>query len=161
MVIHYKQDDCGKYGKATEEAVKEFLRLKVCVAKAGRTDMRKAQVCYEIKTGAGELGDLDGKLIKGSSMVIYIPVVDENAPVYRQEGFVMSREVFLATLDGLGLIREKTSTAGKRKITIQTFWNRKQNKPHGGKYERMLYAFYSMEGEQVQTLQDWLLEFTV
>lgn len=159
MVINYKEDDFGKYGKATEEAVKEFLGLKVCVAKAGHTDMRKAQICYEIKTGAGELGDFGGKLVKGSSMVIYVPVVDENVPVYRQEGFVMSREVFLATLDGLGLIREKTSTAGKRKITIQTFYNRKQNKPHGRKLAMMLDAFYNMEGEEVQTLQSWLEQF--
>ena len=159
MVVNYKGYDDGKLGKAPEEAVKEFLGLKVCVAKAGRTDMRKAQICYEIKTGAGELGDLDGKLLKGSTMVIYIPVVDENLSIDRQEGFVMQKEVFLATLDNLGLIREKTSTAGARKITIQTFWNRKQNKPHGRGLAKMLDAFYDMEGEEVQTLQTWLDQF--
>ena len=159
MVVNYKEHDDGKIGKATEEAVKEFLGLKMCVAKAGRTDMRKARICYEIKTGAGELGDLDGKLLKGSSMVIYIPVVDENLAVDRQEGFVMSKQVFIETLGTLGLIREKTSTAGTRKITIQTFWNRKQNKPHGRGLAKMLDAFYDMEGEEVQTLQSWLEQF--
>ena len=159
MIINYKEHDDGKIGKATEEAVKEFLGLKVCVAKAGRTDMRKARICYEIKTGAGELGDLDGKLLKGSTMVIYIPVVDENLSVDRQEGFVMSKQVFIETLGSLGLIREKTSTAGTRKITIQTFWNRSKNKPHGRGLAKMLDAFYSMEGEEVQTLQDWLEQF--
>ena len=159
MVINYKEHDDGKIGKATEEAVKEFLGLKVCVAKAGRTDMRKARICYEVKTGAGELGDLDGKLLKGSSMVIYIPVVDENLSVDRQEGFVMSKQVFIETLGALGLIREKTSTAGARKITIQTFWNRSKNKPHGRGLAKMLDAFYDMEGEEVQTLQSWLEQF--
>lgn len=159
MVINYKKHDDGKVGKATEEAIKEFLGLKVCVAKAGRTDMRKAHVCYEIKTGAGELGNLGEKLVKGSTMVIYIPVVNESLPVYRQEGFVMSREAFLTTLDSLGLIREKTSTAGTKKITIQTFWNKKKDKPHGKGLERMLDAFYSMEGDEVETLQTWLEQF--
>ena len=159
MKINHENDYDGKFGKSTEEGIKEFLGLKVCVAKVGRTDMRKEQVCYEIKTGAGELGDFGGKLIKGASMVIYIPVVDENLPIDRQEGFVMSREIFLETLNGLGMIREKTSTAGMRKITIQTFWNRKQNKPHGKGLAKMLDAFYNMEGEEVQTLETWLGQF--
>lgn len=156
MTNNYKTTDCGAYGKATEESVKAFLHLKVSVSKAGRTDLRKANVCYEVKTGAGELGMVGGKLIKGSTMVIYIPVIDEKAEIYEQEGFVMSRELFLETLEGCGLIREKTSTSGHRKITIQTFWNRKLNKPHGKGYQRMLDAFYDLEGCGVQTLEEWL-----
>lgn len=156
MENRFKTTDCGRCGKATEESVKAFLHLKVGVSKAGRTDLRKANVCYEVKTGAGELGLAGGKLVKGSTMVIYIPVVDETAEIYEQEGFVMSRELFLETLDGCGLIREKTSTSGIRKVTIQTFWNKKQNKPHGKGYQKMLDAFYDLEGNGVQTLEEWL-----
>jgi hypothetical protein len=151
-------NDCGIYGKATEMAIKEFLHLKVKVARQGQTDMRKAKTCYEIKTGAGELGNIGGKLVKGSTMVIYIPVVNENRSIDEQEGFVMSREMFLETLENCGMIREKTATNGTRKITIQTFWNRSKNQPHGKGYARMLDAFYDLEGNGVQTLQDWLEE---
>jgi hypothetical protein len=156
MENRFSDIDHGAFGKATEESVKAFLHLKVGVSKAGRTDLRKANICYEVKTGAGELGLVGGKLVKGSTMVIYIPVVDETAEIYEQEGFVMSRELFLETLDGCGLIREKTSTSGIRKVTIQTFWNRKLNKPHGKGYQRMLDAFYALEGNGVQTLEEWL-----
>ena len=82
-------------------------------------------------------------------------MIDETADITEQEGFVMSRELFLETLDECGLIREKTSTSGQRKVTIQTFWNRKQNKPHGKGYQRMLDAFYDLEGNGVQTLEEW------
>jgi hypothetical protein len=156
MVIPYKANDDGRIGKATEKGIKAVLHLTEKVAGVGRTDLRKGGVCYEVKTGAGELGSAGGKLVKGSSMVIYIPVVDENATIARQEGFVMSRELFLDILGECGMIREKTATDGSRKITIQTFWNRKQNKPHGKGLDRMLEAFYNAEG--VQTLEEWLYE---
>jgi hypothetical protein len=156
MLVSYKANDDGRIGKAAEKGIKAVLHLTEKVAGVGRTDLRKGGVCYEVKTGAGELGCVGGKLIKGSSMVIYIPVVDENATIARQEGFVMSRELFLDILGECGMIREKTATDGSRKITIQTFWNRKQNKPHGKGLDRMLEAFYNAEG--VQTLEEWLYE---
>lgn len=151
----YKVTDCGALGKTTEKALKEALGLKVKVAAAGRTDMRKAGVCYEVKTGAGELGDIGGKLVKGSTMVIYVPVVDESRSIDEQEGFVLSRETFLRVLDECGLLREKTSTNGKRKVTIQTFWNRKKNAPHGKGYYRLLDALYD---NCEATLDEWLGE---
>lgn len=156
MVVNYKAEDNGRIGKATEIGIKAVLHLTEKVARAGQTDLRKGGVCYEVKTGAGELGSADGKLLKGSSMVIYIPVVDENATIERQEGFVMARENFLDILGECGMIREKTATDGSRKITIQTFWNRKLNKPHGKGLDRMLEAFYN--AEEVQTLEEWLDE---
>jgi hypothetical protein len=155
--ISENEKHCGRFGEGIEKELKAFLNLKVCVAKPGRTDMRKANVCYEIKTGAGELGDVGGKLVKGSSMVIFIPVVDETAEIYEQEGFVMTRELFLELLDGCGLIREKTSTKGVRKITIQTFWNRTKNAPHGRAYDKMLNAFYG--NDSVTPLDIWLSQF--
>ena len=157
MENHYKNDLCGGLGKTTEEEIKAFLDLTVKVAVSGRTDLRKARICYEVKTGAGELGDFGGKLVKGSSRVIYIPVINEAEPIEKQEGFVMSREVFLSILDGCGMIREKTSSKGVRKITIQTFWNRSKNAPHGTKYFKMLDAFY--QSEEVEPFEEWLKKF--
>lgn len=156
MTNTYKMTDDGRIGKATEKGIKAVLHLTEKVARAGQTDLRKGGICYEVKTGAGELGSAGGKLVKGSSMVIYIPVVDENATIARQEGFVMSREIFIEILGDCGMIREKTATDGSRKITIQTFWNRKLNKPHGKGLQKMLDAFY--DTEEVQTLQEWLEE---
>lgn len=147
----------GRYGEGVEMALKAYFRLKINVSKPGRTDMRKANVCYEIKTGAGELGDVGHKLVKGCSMVVYVPVVNENLPIEEQEGFVMEREVFLEILEECGLIREKTSTSGVRKVTIQTFWNRSKNAPHGKGYRRMLDAFYN--NESVTPLDIWLEQF--
>lgn len=156
MINRHTNDYCGGLGKSTEEEIKELLGLLVKVARPGRTDMRKNNICYEVKTGAGELGNFGEKLVKGSSMVVYIPVVDEAQPLQRQEGFVMRREVFLQILDDCGMIREKISTAGVKKVTIQTFWNRKLNKPHGRGLQKMLDAFY--DSDDVETLEAWLEE---
>lgn len=158
MVKYFNNmNDCGATGKNAEANIKAYLNLKICVSSAGKTDMRKANACYEIKTGAGELGNLGEKLVKGSSKVIYIPVVNESLPINKQEGFVMARDLFLSILEQTGMLREKTSTAGVRKVTIQTFWNKKLNKPHGKGLERMLDAFYS--SEEVETFEEWLAQF--
>ena len=151
-------NDCGIYGRATEMNLKALLDLTIKVARPGKTDLRKKRICYEIKTGAGELGNIGEKLVKGATMVVYIPVVNENMSIVDQEGFVMSRDLFLEVLQNCGMIREKTATNGTRKITIQTFWNRSKNAPHGKGYGRMLDAFYDLEGNGVQTLQDWIME---
>lgn len=159
MKIENKKN-CGAYGIACEMELKRFLHLKVKVSEPNQTDLRKARVCYEVKTGAGELGDEGQKLVKGASYVIYVPVVDESRAVNEQEGFVMNKAIFLETLDSLGMIRRKTSSCGMPKITIQTFWNRKQNKPHGKKLFEMLDAFYTLtDSGEAQTLQDWLSQF--
>ena len=57
-----------------------------------------------------------------------------------QVAFVLSRADFLFVLESCGLLREKISTNGQRKITIQTFWNNKLNAPHGKKYFKLLDA---------------------
>lgn len=152
----YKANDCGAFGKTTERALKEFLGLKVKVAKQGCTDVTKSHVRYEVKTGAGELGNLGEKLVKGSSMVIYVPVVDMDADIEHQQGYVMPKEVFLDVLDACGLIREKTSTEGIRKVTIQTFWIASKNKPHGRKYFRLVEL---LEENCDMTLAEWLAQY--
>lgn len=136
----YKPTDTGAIGKSFERACKEHLHMLSKVARAGRSDMRRANVCYEIKSGGGELGNDGEKLVKGSSRVIYCPVVDGEKALEKQVAFVLSREDFLLVLESCGLLREKISTNGQRKITIQTFWNNKLNAPHGKKYFKLLDA---------------------
>ena len=144
MLNTYKENDSGAYGKAYEIAIKEMLGKKACVSACGKTDLHYGKH-YEIKTGAGVL-DYTGTgkaMCYGSTMVIYAPVVNEN-DLLETEAFVMTRKVFLETLEDLGMIRHKVSTAGIETLSIQTFWNRSKNQPHGAKYGKMIERFYEL-----------------
>jgi hypothetical protein len=150
----YKASDDGAMGKTFERDLKVLLGQADKVASPGKADFRKRYKYGEIKTGAGELGELGGKLIKGSSFVIYVPVVDMDKPVEKQEGFVLDRVTFIELLEGLGLIRTKKSTSGAMKVTIQTFWNHKAGKPTSvKKYNALLDALYE---KSEYTLEEWL-----
>lgn len=152
-INQFKGNDCGKIGKAVEMSITG----KAEIAKAGKADWRYLRKCFEIKTGASELGNAGDQLCKGSSRVLYIPVpvVDSDGmvDVTSSEGFVLSRNNFLTALAQAGALREKTSSHGVRKITIQTFWNTKRNAPHGKLYERILGSMYQYCD---MTLQEFL-----
>ena len=136
----YAVTDDGAFGKALEAC----LTGKRCKT-AGKVDFWYAHKAFESKTGAGELG-FAGHLLPGVQYVLYCPVViadaDGSIDPYKQEAFVLTRQAFLETLEAAGAIREKTTTAGYRKITIQTFWNRKLGKPHGALLYRLLDGLY-------------------
>jgi hypothetical protein len=150
----YSANDCGAFGKTFERDLKVLFGQADKVASPGKTDLRRRYKNIECKTNSGELGELGGKLIKGSSLVAYVPVVNMELPVEKQEGFLIDRVVFLETLDELGLIRTKKSTSGKLKTTIQTVWNYKQNKPHSlKKYNALLDALYE---RCEMTLEEWV-----
>lgn len=149
-------EDCGRLGKAIEMSAsgRDFVQRQNAV------DAYLHRAHVELKTGSGELGTVGGKLIKGCSKIIYVPVVLENADgtvdLSRQEGFYLERETFLEILADLGLIREKTSTAGRRVVSIQTIWNRKANKPHSlKKYNLLMDALYD---NCLMTLEELLEE---
>ena len=153
----YADNDCGRNGKAFERLCKERLHMQSKVAAPGRTDMRRAAQCYEIKTGAGELGKLGDKLVKGSRYVIYCPVIKPDKELAEQRAYVMSRSTFLEVLSEAGLLREKTSTDGERKVTIQTFWNNKLNAPHGKKYFKLLEMLErAVACSSAMRFNDWL-----
>lgn len=157
MKYGYLSTDTGAVGKAFERACKEHLHMLSKVARAGRSDMRRANVYYEIKTSAGELGNDGEKLVKGSSRVIYCPRVESDKELDKQTAFVINRADFLLVLESCGLLREKTSTNGQRKITIQTFWNNKLNAPHGKKYYKLLDALNAcVKCGQAMTFAEWL-----
>ena len=146
----YKVEDSGKMGKTFERDLKALFSQKAIVAKQGKIDFRRDRKCYEVKTGAGELDYLLKSSIK---FVVYVPVVHMDLPIDAQEGFILNRADFLQILEEVGLIREKTSTAGAHKVTIQTFWNNKKNAPHGAKYEKLLDRLYD---SCVMTLEEYI-----
>ena len=153
----YKSTDTGATGKAFERACKEHLHMLSKVARAGQSDLRRAKIYYEVKTSSGELGNDGEKLIKGSSRVIYCPRVESDKKLNEQVAFVLSRANFLLVLESCGLLREKISTNGQRKITIQTFWNNKLNAPHGKKYYKLLDALNACdESGRAMTFAEWL-----
>ena len=150
----YKETDCGAMGKTFERELKVFFGFADVVASPGKADFRRRYKNHEFKTGSGELGDVGGRLIKGSSVVLYVPVVNMDLPVEKQEGFLVDRAVFLEILEEMELIRTKKSTSGKMKVTIQTIWNHKQNKPHSlKKYNALLDALYE---RCEMTLEEWV-----
>ena len=154
VVVSETVEDSGRFGKAIEMSASG----RAFVQRQNGIDAYLHYKHIEVKTGSGELGSVNGKLIKGCSKVIYIPVVVENADgtvdLSRQEGFYLRRETFLNVLDDLGLIREKTSTTGRRVVSIQTIWNRKLNKPHSAKkYNMLIDALYE---NCIMTLEELL-----
>ena len=150
----YKASDDGAMGKTFERDLKVFLGQADKVASPDKADFRRRYKNGEIKTGAGELGYVCGKLVKGSSFVVYVPVVDMDKPIEKQEGFILDRVTFIEMLDELGLIRTKKTTHGTMKVTIQTFWNHKQGKPTSvKKYNALLDALYE---RCAYTLEEWL-----
>jgi len=145
----YKAIDSGKFGKTFERDMKAYFNQKAVVAKQGKIDFRRDRKCFEVKTGAGEL---DGLLKSKIKYVIYVPVVAETEAVDRQEGFILEKNTFLEVLNTCGLIRAKVRTDGSETVAIQTFWNKKENKPHGKKYGQLLDLLYE---NSLMTLEEY------
>ena len=140
-VNNYNIADCGAFGKAFESA----FTGKRCKS-ANKVDFWHDKARFEIKTSASEITSKGAKMLNGVKYVIYCPVpladADGTINLYKQEAFLLTRDGFINALEQADALREKTSTAGVRKVTIQTFWNRKQNKPHGALLYRLLDALY-------------------
>ena len=152
------EKNCGWRGDAFETGTKEFLGFKnPHVSKSGKPDLRRGGIWYEFKHSAGELGVYGDKLVKGSSMVCYAPIIRDDDELAYIDAYVLSRENFLTILENVGLLREKVSTNGQRKITIQTFWVIKSNTPNGKKYFKLLDALNACVNDgKAMTFTDWL-----
>ena len=157
MTSKFNNNTHGKWGLSFEYDLKVALGLNAKIAKVGRTDIRKANICYEAKSGSGEVGVHGEKMLKGCSKVIYCPVVNENLPIEKQEAFILDRAVFLEMLEDLGLLRTKISSDGVEMDTIQTFWNHSKNAPHSvKKYNALIDALYAnCEMELADFLAQW------
>ena len=152
----------GSHGRAFEVAVKKALgnyRSKTLVALPGKADARKrvdgSMMRIEVKSGCGELGQLDAegnvtKSILDSDVVIfcpyYVPVKDATV-----QSYVMTSNTFYEMLKDLGLIRLKKSTTMTKapkeeqyydRMTIQSFRNSAK------KYGELSEALETTEGIQ-------------
>lgn len=139
------EKDGGFWGKCLELAVKDYYHKPLTLSPAGYCDIRIGSRNVEVKNGAGGLGSVGRQLLKGSGLVLYIPVLYPEYPLTRQDGYVMERPDFLDALEEAGAIRGKDGS----RITIQTFWNRSKNKPHGKLLSKMLDAFEARENTEL------------
>jgi hypothetical protein len=149
--------DDGLAGDCFELALHDHFGQPLRVSGNGVVDL-KARVTaktfnkVEVKTGAGQIPNN----LKGNSYVVYCPVVDLSLPLHKQEAFVVKRAVFIKCLQEAECYRVgKRTTSGQTTEAIQTFWNRKLNKPHGRKLSYLLDALYA---SGCQTLEEWLEE---
>lgn len=147
----------GLAGDCFELALHDHFNQPLRVSGNGVVDL-KARVTaktfnkVEVKTGAGQIPNN----LKGNSYVVYCPVVDLSLPLHKQEAFVVKRAVFIKCLQEAECYRVgKRTTSGQTTEAIQTFWNRKLNKPHGRKLSYLLDALYN---SGCQTLEEWLEE---
>lgn len=158
-ILGLSLESSGCYGYAVEETLKLFLKRKnFLLSGPNQTDLRRKCINYEVKTGSGELKKGRAKkMLSYCSIVIYFPVVYENLPLSRQEGFVIERNDFLEILFSLGLVREKIASDGVTPVTsIQTIYNRKQGKPHSKKkFDALLSLLYD---NCIITFDEWLNE---
>lgn len=155
----HNPDDDGAWGKSAERALKVWFGMQDKVSAPGRVDFRRMYKNMEVKTGAGELNNV---LRSKQKYVVSIPVVRPERGLLGQEGFIVDRLRYLEILEEIGLIRTKTTTAGYKcgdfskayqRVSIQTFWNHKLNKPHGKKYYDLLDALYA---DCIMTLEDYI-----
>lgn len=155
--VHSIHGADGLAGDCFELALHDHFGQPLRVSGNGVVDL-KARVTaktynkVEVKTGAGQIPNN----LKGNSYVVYCPVVDLSLPLHKQEAFVVKRAVFIKCLQEAECYRvSKRTTSGQTTEAIQTFWNRKLNKPHGRKLSYLLDALYN---SGCQTLEEWLEE---
>ena len=121
MLFFFKDNDSGRFGKVFEITTKLYLngyRGNSCiVSPKGKVDLIYKGNKYEVKSNCGELDD-----IRLSKYVIYTEDSESTCRV-PSCGHIFAVDEFLATLNNLGLIRRKKTTAGYIKTTIQTYKN--------------------------------------
>lgn len=169
-------DAAGKLARMPEEEIGK-------IHGAGKTDMRIVTTIgtynVEIKQGSfrftlsGHVPCLEPEEVKamgienfvrkyhirlcyGSSLVAFVPHLDYDLPLERQEGFVGTREdIFDALVSIKGMIRYVYSKGNPIPyLGLQVFWNWKQDKPVGRKLMYMLDTLYNKEG--ITPLDQWL-----
>lgn len=149
----------GFYGDTFEDSIRNYLGIERGVARGNRTDLIINGKRCEIKTGAGELKSVYGKLLFGVSSVIYCPVVNPKLPLHRQEAFYLTRDNFIAVLNECGLIRTKVTTNGRDIFALQTIYNHTQQKPHSLKtFTKFIDGLYNNEMMPFDETLLWLKE---
>lgn len=123
-IENFKANDSGKYGKAFEINVKRALNggrgNSSKVSAKGKTDVQYHGKKLEIKSNCGEL-----EKISKNDYVVYTMdnVAEFDKPWYAS---VIPADEFFQMMEDLGLVREKKTTGGYTKTTIQTYKNSKK-----------------------------------
>lgn len=123
-INQFKDTDCGRYGKAFEINVKQYVNgnrgNSHKVSAKGKIDFHFKNKKYEVKSNCGEL---DG--IEKNSFVVYSMdnKYDYDKP---DRALVFTPEDFMQAIKECGLLRTKKSTAGTIKTAIQSYNNSKK-----------------------------------
>lgn len=124
-INNFKVTDSGRFGKAFEINVKNFLNGKKgnsdIVSGKGKTDVHFHGVKYEIKSNCGEIN----KGMEKNGYVIYT-MDSESDFTNPGNAKVIPAGEFVEMIKKLGLMRTKKSTNGELKTTIQTYRNSKK-----------------------------------
>ena len=123
-IDNFKFNDSGKYGKAFEINVKRALNggrgNSSKVSAKGKTDVQYHGKKLEIKSNCGELE----KISKNDYVVYSMDNMAEfDKPWYAS---VIPADEFFQMMESLGLVREKKTTGGYIKTTIQSYKNSKK-----------------------------------
>ena len=134
--------DSGRFGKIGEIMVKYYINgyrgNSLVVSGKGKTDVKYHGLTLEIKSNCGEL-----EKISKNDFVVYTMDnrTDYNRP---QDWKVIPAAEFFQMMEKLGLVREKKTTAGYIKTTIQSYNNSKR------KTARLAEAL-----EEYPSLREW------
>lgn len=145
------------------------------IKRAGRVDWYHDGYNFEIKNGCSTITEIiKSRSSKIKVLFIPVPKVTEYKgksyyDPYEQDGYILSKDAFLYILETCKLIREEKKTTAyykagrpityedpkkdshyKLRYSMQTYWNRKQNKPNGTKYYVMMELLKELCEETLQ-----------
>jgi len=142
VLRQFKASDSGRYGKAFEIRVKQYLNGNKGntdkVSLRGKHDVQYKGKVYEIKSNCGEIND---DIMKNDYIIYSINnTFDYISPEFAK---VMTPKDFIEALERCDLIREKKTTNGYTVKAIQTYSN-----------SRKKFAAWFEALEQFETLEE-------
>lgn len=125
VLSYFKETDCGRYGKAFEIMVKQYLNGNKGnsgkVSLKGKHDVKHKGKIFEIKSNCGEINDN----IMSNDYIIYT-MDNKTDYAFPDSAFVFTPSDFVKMFEELGLLREKKTTNGYRVKAIQSYSNSKK-----------------------------------
>jgi hypothetical protein len=125
ILNYFKETDCGRYGKAFEIMVKQYLNgnkgNSKKVSLKGKHDVKHNGKVFEIKSNCGEINDN----IMSNDYIIYT-MDNKTDYMYPDAAYVFTPSDFIKMFEELGLLREKKTTNGYRVKAIQSYSNSKK-----------------------------------
>lgn len=122
---YFKETDCGRYGKAFEIMVKQYLNgnkgNSKKVSLKGKHDVKHNGKVFEIKSNCGEINDN----IMSNDYIIYT-MDNKHDYMYPDSAYVFTPSDFVKMFEELGLLRDKKTTNGYRVKAIQSYSNSKK-----------------------------------